>query len=197
LINGKNLYDVSKDLSEDHDVAAAHPDIVAKMREHYDQWWKTIEDSVNRLSEIPIDADAEPTTFLTPADWQDVALDQQKLVREALARAGGWGLEVTKAGTYRFEVRRWPREADAAMTAALPPFKCVDGGLPAGKALPIAKVKLRVGNAEVSKEVAPDAKAVTFEFPLSSGSTKAQGWFLDKDGHEICGAYYLYVSRVK
>ena len=38
-------------------------------------------------------------------------------------------------------------EADAAITAPVPLFQAVDGQLPAGVALPIAKIRLKVGDA--------------------------------------------------
>ena len=98
-----------------------------------------------------------------------------------------------RPGTYRFELRRYPREADATLTAALPPFKGVDGELPPGKPLPIASAKLRVGNAEFAHTTVDDDKSVTFDVPLHVGRVDAQTWFLDKSGKSICGAYYVYV----
>ncbi len=195
LLNDRELYDLAADPMQDRDVASEHPEIVAKMREHYDAWWADVEPAVNTLSDITIGSEAEPLTLLSPADWQDVFLDQQRQVRRGEAKSGPWGLDVARDGTYVFELRRWPREADAALAAALPVFRQVDGELPEGTALPIARAKLRVGTFEQMRDANPGDTFVRFDVPLKKGPTKAQAWFYDAAGKELCGVYYVYVQR--
>jgi arylsulfatase len=195
LLKGLELYDVSTDLAQQHNVAADHPHILAKMREHYEKWWADVELRVNVLSRLIIGSDVEPLTLLSPADWQDLLLDQQLQVRTALARNSHWNLEVARDGDYTFELRRWPREADLALRAGVPPFKGIDGGLPEGKALPIAKAKLKVGDVEMTLPVTADDKLVRFSVPLKKGDVQAQTWFYDDAGKDLCGAYYVYVER--
>ena len=98
-------------------------------------------------------------------------------------------------GEYEISLLRWPVEADLALTAASPEYKCVDGVYPAGKALPIAKARLRVGAFDSTQAVKKDDKASPFTVKLKAGRTQLQGWFLDADGKEICGAYYALVRR--
>ena len=76
---------------------------------------------LNRITLIGfIGSDAEKETQqLSPADWDDVFFDQGKQVREGVAKNGEWNVEIAKAGNYRFELRRWPREADAPMALPL------------------------------------------------------------------------------
>ena len=100
---------------------------------------------VDQFSRITLGADAETPTKLSPADWEDVFLDQQLQVRLGEAKNGRWNVVVDRAGEYEISLRRWPVEADASLTAALPAFKAVDGIYPPGKALPIAKARLKVG----------------------------------------------------
>ena len=72
----------------------------------------------------------------------------------------------------------------------------MDGGLPAGKALPVAKARLRIGEVDESREVGPADKAVSFTVPLKAGTrTTMQTWFLDAAGRELCGAYFAAVLR--
>ena len=104
-------------------------------------------------------------------------------------------MEVDRDGTYTFELRRWPREADAAITAGLPAVRHADGQFPPGQALPIAAARLRVGDAERTAVVKPEDKAVVFDVPLRRGRTKLQTTFADADGKDVCGAYYVYVAR--
>ena len=196
LLENKQLYDLATDRKQERNVIADHPDVAARMRAHLDAWWAGVAPGLNELSAVVIGSDAEDPVLLSPADWQDAFLDQGKQVREGLRRNGAWNVEVERDGTYAFELRRWPREADAALAAALPAVRHADGQFPPGKALPIAKAQLVVGEAAVrSAAVRPADKAVVFEVPLRRGRTRLQTWFLDEDGTELCGAYYVYVRR--
>lgn len=194
LTNGTDLYDIKSDLIQDHNIAADHPDVVAKMRAHYDEWWSSIEPRVNELSTIPMGKTSEPV-LLSVADWQNRIMDQQKEVRAGPNRNAPWGIEVTTEADYVFELRRWPREADVAIDDGVPPVKFVDGEYPAGKVLSIAKAKLVVGDQEATSDVKPSDKSVQFTMHLRQGTTRAQTWFYDSSGGELCGAYYVYVTR--
>ncbi len=196
LLNDKQLYDLTADSAQERDVAADHPDIVQRMRDHYAKWWADIEPRLNEFSPLVIGSEPEPVTLLSAADWQDVFLDQQKQVRTGELRSGPWGLEVACDGNYRFELCRWPLEARTPIRAGVPEFRGVDGGMAAGNALPIVKAKLRVGEAEQIIDIRPESSAASFVVPLKKGPTTAQTWFSDPDGKELCGAYYVYVQRV-
>jgi len=41
FVNNSELYDISKDPGENTDVSKNHPEIVAKLRKAYDQWWES------------------------------------------------------------------------------------------------------------------------------------------------------------
>jgi arylsulfatase len=119
-----------------------------------------------------------------------------KDVRVGLNRNGPWHLLVERDGTYEIELRRWPKEADAAIAAGVPAFQAVDGGLPPGKALPIVKARLQIGDVDESKPVGPQDKGIPFTVTLKAGTkTTMQTWFYDADGKELCGAYFAYVRR--
>src|SRR5207248_288888 len=117
-----------------------------------------------------IGSEKENPVTLTAADWANVYCDNMRNLREGLNRNGPWHLLVERAGTYEIELRRWPREADAAIAAGVPAFKAVDGGLPAGKALPIVKARLELGSVDESKPVGATDKGVTFTLKLKAGS---------------------------
>lgn len=51
---GWQLFDVKADMGETHDIAAEHPDLVAKLDAEYDQWWKSVVPMmVNETSQYP------------------------------------------------------------------------------------------------------------------------------------------------
>jgi hypothetical protein len=120
-------------------------------------------------------------------------------LRQGINRNGPWHLLVEKDGTYEIELRRCPKEADAAIAAGMPAFTSKDssgGGLPEGKALPIAKARLRIGTVDERKPVPQGAKGVTFTVRLKAGERPVlQTWFFDRTDTEVCGAYFAYVRR--
>lgn len=196
LVEGKELYDLNSDPSQWTDVIARHPDIAVKMRAHYDAWWSKIEPRVNEFSAITVGSRAENPLQLSPADWADSFLDQSSQVRAGLRRNGVWNLNVARSGNYEIEMRRWPREADAPISAGLPSLAAdYDGTSRPGVALPITNARLKVGSFDQMKTVTPTDKAQTFHARLKAGPTQLQTWFTDAGGGEICGAYYVYVRR--
>jgi arylsulfatase len=196
LVNDRELYDLRADPGQARDVAAVHPDVVRKLHDHYEAWWAGAAPALADFSPISIGAAQENPVTLSAADWADVYCDNMPDLRAGVSRNGPWNLLVERDGTYEIELRRWPREADAAIAAGVPPFRAVDGGLPAGKALPIVKARLRLGDVDESKPVGPEDRGVTFTLPLKAGTrTRLQTWFYDADGKELCGAYFAYVLR--
>ncbi len=96
---------------------------------------------------------------------------------------------LSETGEYEFTLMRWPAEADVALDAPL------NGPSGQGKALPIARARLKIGGFDESRSVASGDKSLTFTISLKAGKTQLQTWFYDKDGGELCGAYYARVYR--
>ncbi|HTU89749.1 MAG TPA: arylsulfatase [Gemmataceae bacterium] len=196
LVKGKELYDLRSDLGQKKNVAAEHPDIVKKMRDHYEKWWAGVVPKIDDLSPISIGSDEENPVCLSAADWANVYCDNMFDLRAGRERNGPWHLLIEQDGTYEIALRRWPKEADAAISAGVPAFKAVDGGLPPGKALPIVRARLKIGDVNEAKPVAAGDQEVTFTVKLKAGTrTQMQSWFLDADGKQLCGAYFAYVRR--
>ncbi|MBM3888274.1 MAG: arylsulfatase [Verrucomicrobia bacterium] len=195
LIQDKELYDLATDPQQKRNVIEQHPDVAARLRQHYAKWWESVEPRLNEAQRFIIGHDAENPALLSPCEWFDVFLDQGAQVRRGEKKNGVWHLEVAAAGDYEFELRRWPREADAALTAGLPAHKHADGEFPPGAALPIAKARLKITGFDESRAVGTGDKSVTFTAKLAARRTQLQTWFYDADGRELCGAYYVYVRR--
>jgi hypothetical protein len=106
-------------------------------------------------------------------------------------------VEIARSGRYEFALRRWPVEADAALTAGLPAVKLTDGQYPEGRAMPIAKARLKIGDYDQTLQVGTSDKAVTFTLPLrATAKTRMQTWFYDAQGKELSGAYFVYARRL-
>lgn len=207
LINGRELYDIEKDPSQRNNIAEKHPDVVADLRSRYETYWaelKTDEQLKNPARPI-IGSDHQKETWLTCIDWiRDNNLDtwDQSHVLAGVRGSGYWPVEIAVAGKYRFEVRRWPREVNKPITAALPAQTKSDTTLNskpwamgAGKGIPAIKVKLKVGQEIVEKSIADNDTFTEFSLDLPRGNTQIQAWLINKD-QKAQGAYYVYVKKL-
>jgi arylsulfatase len=194
LLNDKELYDVASDPAQERDVAAEHPQIVSVLREHYRDWWSRLQ-RINEPSAITVGNDAENPVHLSPADWFDAFIDQQRQVRMASKVNGPWHLEVAQAGEYEITVSRWPLEAELPITAAAPEHKGPDGTYPPGVAIPATRARLKIADVDAEQPIAADTKSLTFTVTLPKGRTTLQTWLYDKESNELCGAYYARVRR--
>lgn len=197
LVKGTELYDLRTDPGQERDVASANADVVKAMRGHYDHWWAGVEPLLAEPVRVVIGADEENPVRLSAADWWNVYCDNMRDLRLGKAENSQWNVVVAKDGNYEFGLRRWPREADAAIAGSVPVFKAVDGELPAGTALPIVKIRLKVGDVfDEAKAVAPHDKELVFSLPLQAGmKIPVQSYCYDASGKELCGAYFAYVKR--
>jgi len=116
LLEGTALYELDSDPGQDHNVIEQHPDIARKMADALDRWWKEVEPFANEVQRITIGSDAENPSMLSACEWQDVFVDQQRQVRIGVRKNSYWHLLVDRAGTYTFELRRWPRESGLSLS---------------------------------------------------------------------------------
>ena len=198
LVNGTELYDFRRDPAEENDQAVARPEVVKKMRAHYEQWWAGIEPTLRDFCPISVGAPQENPVELSCSDWQEVYCDNINAVLTAQGgpRGGPWNIEVERAGDYEIALARWPFFRDLALSAACPAKKMTVATLPEGKALAIAQARLQVGGHDLTGKAAADAKHVRFRVKLVAGKTLLHGWFQDADGQDLSGAYYARVRRL-
>jgi len=199
LVHGGELYDLKTDPGQQKDVAAAHPDVVQLLREKYEAWWSEVEPLLAEPVPIVVGADQENPVTLSSADWWNVYCDNMHNLRQGKPENSVWNIRVAKDGEYEVALRRWPIEADAAIAAGVPKFAAVAGELEAGLALPIATMRLKVGDKlDETKAVPPGAKELKFTVRLKAGEKLAmQSFCYDASGKELCGAYFAYVKRTR
>jgi hypothetical protein len=195
FLENRELYDLRHDLHQDHDVAADHPEVVARLREHLNTWWDGVKHDVMQPQRVVIGSDYENPMMLTACEWLDVFIDQQVQIRRADLKNGAWHLRVAQAGSYQFTLRRWPRESGLKLSEGLNATPVTDGQYVAGKALPIAAARLRIGPFDQTRQPDEGCQSVTFTVSLKPGNTEMQTWLLDDQGHSILGAYYVYLVR--
>ena len=186
LVNGAELYEIKKDPGQENDVAAANPQVVARLRRAYESWWDDVSRRFDEYCPIILGDEHENPTRLMSHDWHSPKVPwHQNAVRGGQQANGFWAVDVAISGKYEIELRRWPKEAGAAINAAIP----------GGKAISATKARLKIGDIDRTQPVATDAKGAVFTVSLSKGETTLQSWFMDDNGGSR-GAYYVYVKRV-
>lgn len=198
LIKGDELYDFRADVSEKNNLASQHPDVVAKMRAHYEKWWAELEPGLAVACPLSIGAPQENPVILTSSDWWEIYADNVGHVSNAVGgpRGAHWTVAIERSGSYQIELSRWPFEQKLPLTAAREPQKLTKGSLPPGKALPIAGAKLEIAGQQLTQKSKPGDTAVTFRVKLNKQPTaKLHGWFIDAAGADVSGAFYARVTR--
>lgn len=200
LVSGKELYDIAADPEQKNDVAAKHSKVVGRLREHYERWWSRVAPGLAEPVRLSVGAEQEAVTCLTSHDWVAPNTANPSAIRAGVRRNGPWNIQVERAGEYEVALRRWPLEADAPITAGLPPHRAADpsfpGVFPEGKALPIASARLQIASFDRSAKVAAGDKAALFRVRLERGPAQIRTSFRDTAGQELCGAYFTYLRRL-
>ncbi|HZO54241.1 MAG TPA: arylsulfatase [Bryobacteraceae bacterium] len=201
LVNGTELYDFRANVAEDRDLAAANPDVVARMRAHYEKWWAAVEPGVREPEPVAaIGSKQEPMTLLCSSDWWEIYADNPGHVSNAAGGAKGapWYVAVAETGEYQIEISRWAFNLGLPLTATREAQKLTYGSLPVGKGMPIAGAKLKAGaGAEVSAKSAPGDRSVTFRVKLDKAARiPLHAWFTGANGEDVCGAFYARIKKV-
>jgi arylsulfatase A-like enzyme len=103
LVDGKELYDMTADPGEQHNIAATHPDRVSEMRKGYEKWFADV--SATRGYDPPrilLGTPHENPVTLTRQDWRG---PQASWSPDSL---GYWELEVARKGIYDITLHLWP-----------------------------------------------------------------------------------------
>ncbi len=191
------LYEIRKDPGQKNDVAAAHPEVLAKLKAEYEAWWKEVSARAGEYARIVLGSPSEPVSRLTAHDWHgEGALqtwNQASILRGPNAN-GFWAVEA-RGGRYRFELRRWPKELDLPLGAAYTP-PADNREKTAGRAIGgIKTARIRIGKIEKTMAVSGVEKAAVFELAVPEGPAELQTWLVSEDGSER-GAYFVYATRV-
>jgi hypothetical protein len=150
------LYNLVTDPGEENDVAARHPEILAKLRAAYDAWFDDVR-STRQFTPgyIHLGSDAENPTYL--CRYQDAAYIDQKPT--------GWPVYIERSGKYEFTINRGPvaekgrihmRINDKTMSKPL-----AEGQNRATFSLVAGKTKLNVWVQEQSKPYEPRSQEDT------------------------------------
>jgi len=219
LIEGKELYDIDADPGQKKNVFGRHPQVVAKLSAWYDDLWQELEPAFEDVPEIPLGDKAVGTVALNYHDcigrhqfWFQNSIRSLNSGRfrgkpvsmidspeRARKRAAAfWPVKVVAEGEYVIELRRWPREVDAAISADLPSGELVYGQ-PSHRSIkgigfPATQAELSVGDQKRSVAIAKNDVAARFRTKLTKGSHRLSARFVAAGGRSL-DAFYVYVSK--
>jgi arylsulfatase A-like enzyme len=204
LINKKELYDIKADPGQKNNVFEHNPDVVDNLSHKYDSYWEELKVADNPYPRAIIGSEHQDVIGLNSYNWIKGASAphsyHQRNVLTAVKGVGFWPVEIAQSGTYQFDVRRWPKELDYAMSGALPADTISDItvlGKPVlvgeGKAIEVVKVRLQVGDKKLEKEIVESDVSSVFDIKLPAGETRIEAWLVDAEGNEQ-NAYYVYAS---
>jgi hypothetical protein len=223
LINGEELYDMQVDPGQRRDVADAHPELVARLRQEYERWWEIV--SVQFDEPVPIGIGREPTSF-TNHDMRSQACDaawNQGEIRAGKRNLGYWEIEVQSVGRYRISLYRWPQSQNRPIRDGIAGYDIpvrTDAvqedylhWYRAGAALPIERAKIAVRPwpndpanlapsgeprepyevVPISRPVGPEDVRADFTADLQPGVKSLSAWFETTDGTAF-SAYFISVE---
>lgn len=180
LVNGKELYDIKNDVGQTKNVAAEHPDVVAKLTAEYEQWWKTLEPSFERYGWITLGAPQDNPTFINCMDWHaeqpQIPWNQDMINRMPVAN-GYWMVDVQSAGTYEFTLRHKPEVARFPLQAT--------------------EARVKVGDVMAKGRVSGGVTETKLTLKLPKGEAKMETWLKDESSGTERGAFYIEVKKVK
>ncbi|MDP7579301.1 MAG: arylsulfatase [SAR202 cluster bacterium] len=205
LIDGSELYDIRLDPGQTNEVAADHPEEVRRLRSAYEDWWMKVTERADEKIPVEIGIDEPVQALVNSHDWRNVedpmCVWNQCQVRQGLEYNGYWEIDVIRSGTYTFDMRRWPREANLALTDGIKGTPQVDFGEMTyevrhtdGKALPITAAELEVGGRHQTQQVKKGQQSTKFTVQLEAGPTNLRTRFYNEQGLDL-GAYYVYVEQ--
>jgi len=205
LVFGKELYDIKADPAQQNDVAAEHPEVVAKLRAEHEKWWDEVSPIFDEYCPISLGNDEENPACLTAMDVMGDVAWHQTAICIAKRSTGRWTVDVERGGTYTFSLRRWPEELGLPIDGKVPPEDAdshiyAKGDGMSAKIEPV-RARLKLFNNEWTAEVEKGAEEVKFTVNLDkTGVTQLEAWFMMEDTDDTgqpdeCGAYYVYVER--
>ncbi|WDE96506.1 arylsulfatase [Lentisphaera profundi] len=202
--SGEMLFNLKNDPGQNIDVAKQFPEVQKRLHESYNQWWSSLSDVFRDYSPIFIGSQFENPVLITSHAWHgEGKVYNQKHIREANPGNGFWTIKAASEGDYEIELRRWPREVNLPIRAALPARTNVPyvTDLPAGKALDIKSIRFVVQSIDGTQEIFSHSQKVratdchiTFKIKLKKGDYRFQS-FCELANGDIIGAYYMYVRK--
>ena len=203
LVDGKELYDIDKDLGQENNIISGHPEVAARLSVGYEKWWKSfVDEEVNeRYAYIKVGSSKDNPSRISAHDMIVGKYSGSWHQNGAITgtRAGGkWKIEFVEDGEYSISLRRFPRESNLGINATFP---AQEGAIEYDKTSP-ASVKsdfkeafLYVANISKTLDIKANEDEVTFKGKIPAGKYDMEAQLIDEGGR-VHPAYYVYVEKL-
>ncbi|MCP4782101.1 MAG: arylsulfatase [Fuerstiella sp.] len=212
LVNGNELYDIQADPGQKHNVLSDHSEVAEKLNRSFDTYWQHVSPGDRDRVVFVVGHEKDSETYLQSMDWYAERVPwNHAATSRGVPLSGSWRIKAAKVGTYRFELRRWPKEVDAPITGIPQIAKTIDAWDSSGgkatllytpntstpfKVMPVAAVRLEVGDKQWVKPVDGQETHIAFDIPLNEKEYEVTAELLDSDHELLAGAYYIYCHRI-
>jgi len=200
LIDGKELYNTINDPGQINDLAGEYPDIVAKMKNFYEEWWDSVSQDF-AYAEIPVGHQEHNPVRLTIHDMhtEENLPWNQLLIREGdMEPDGFYSINIIKDGTYQFRLSRYPAESELAINDVaqkIPSTLYIDGA-PEGKSLMAIKAIVEIDNIKIQADVNDDQPYAVLEAKFRKGRYKLKSKFISSDAKEF-PVYFTTIESIE
>ncbi|MBJ2175935.1 arylsulfatase [Aureibaculum sp. A20] len=203
LVDGKELYDMRKDLGQENNIIDAHPEVASRLAVGYEKWWESfVDEGVNeQYAYIKVGSPKENPSRISAHDMIVGKYSGSWHQNGAITgtKAGGkWKIEFVEDGEYAISLRRFPRESGLAINATFPAQKEAveyDKTSPASIKSDFKEAFLYVANISKTIEITKGQDEVTFKGKIPAGKYDMEAQLIDEDDR-VHPAYYVYIEKI-
>ena len=203
LINGNELYHVTRDLGQTHNVIGQYPEVAARLAVGYEKWWQSIMDEgVNeRYAYIKAGTPYENPVRICSHDLLTGNLGHawhQYGAARATQASGRWKVEIVNGGGYSISLRRFPRESGLAINAEFPAAEKpveLDRAMPASREAGFEEAFLYIADFSKTIKINEGDQEVTFQMKLPAGKYDMEARLIDSEGR-ISPSYFVYIEKL-
>ncbi|MBU2997835.1 arylsulfatase [Cellulophaga baltica] len=204
LVNGDELYQINEDLGQKNNVIANYPEIVTRLKEGYENWWKSImsEGPDERYAYIKVGSPEENPSRISTHDLLTGKYNNiwhQYGAATASQGTGRWKIEFVEDGEYTISLRRFPRESNLAINATFPEVKKteeLEQIMPASVKSDFTEAYLYVANISKTIKIEGNPGEITFTGNIPAGKYDMEAQLIDKY-NRVYPAYYVYIEKLK
>lgn len=192
---GVELFDLTNDPGQKHDISAQHPEKVAELSKYYEQWWQYTTGKGTPTTRPIIGSQFENPSRLTGMDWLSPNTGQVPwwpgFGEDKWGKGHGW-----VGNEDKFMVSPWALKVAENGLYTLTLYL---HDIPAKKVIPKRFAHLQLNGDVKTLPIPQGATSISFKVPLSVGDLDIRAWFDDlKDESGLATgmpAFYMYVER--
>ncbi|WP_319481328.1 arylsulfatase [uncultured Draconibacterium sp.] len=203
LVDGDQLYYVTKDIGQENNVIEQYPEVAARLSEGYERWWQSfLDEGVDeKYAYIKVGTPHENPTKIMSHDLIIGAYKpvwHQNGAIEGEQAAGIWKIEFATEGKYAITLRRFPRESGHGINATFPAQEErieLDKTAPASVKNDFTEAHLYVAGQTKEAIIEEGQDEVTFKLHVPAGKYDMEARLVDAMKH-VHPAYYVYIEKL-